>query len=607
MKNDTPLLKLKSGVIAVLISAIQLLELNAVYAQVTLNVDYNNNLTPATLERGYLLEAAIDQDKPDFDSKLQQMKGLGCTLVTLPRDLNQYNTNWPNDGKYYLSYRSKGGNYFGADGQSEEFKTNASGGIVVDANDDFVNICKSAKNKGLRPIIQMSGTPVFGKNNGNVNQLFNLDPTRKFHESARFYALPAPGDYQKVANALGTWMQQIKNATGANNIIWAGHQEPSHTPGYPDTNNDGIGDQTNEESKKNTKQYVKAWKPVAKKVKDLGVGTSAGIQLNQSPKEHADAIKALADNKVPMNFYSVQMYRSQDNQQILDLVISNLDKYAHTSGKKIVFNRYDTYRRKGDPLRNAFNDKTVRFNSAKGLVRYFEDEQVLLDHADRMLGYALFKGAFGQPMMDKVMKFMTSMPTKRKKVTGLGSGLGGWVTATQNDMYMVLYNTGAKKTVKVNLNNFPNTYGSHQMNSRRGSGTQLKGFSGPNWNPSTKKITNIVIKKNEFFLIQLNANGTASRVADFELSGQEEFALVNQISIYPNPANSVLNVEIPDGTQFDRFQLVNTAGQIVKVFNEENLKPGLNNLNISGIESGIYILTSRINGQEYTKRLVISK
>lgn len=542
---------------------------------VTLNVDYSVQLTPATMERGYLLEAAIDKDDPGFTGKLNQMKDLGCSLVTLPRDLNQYNRNWPTDGKYYLSYRSKGGTHFGADGQPEEFKANASGGIDVNLNNDFLGICQMANNNGLRMIIQMSGTPVEGKNNGNVNQLFDLDPNRIFHESARFYAYPAANEYDNVANVLGVWMQQIQSGTGATNIIWAGQQEPSHTPGYPG------GVQTNEGSKSNAIDYPKVWKPIAKKVKDLGLGATAGIQLNQSPKEHGDAIKALSENNVPMNFYSVQMYRSQDNPEILDSVITNLDKYPNTAGKRIVFNRYDTYRRKNDPLRTEFEDKAVRYNSAKGLVRFLEDELVLLDHADRMLGYTLFKGALGMSMMDEVMKFLTSMPTKRRQVTGLGSGLDGWVTATGNEMFMVLFNTSnGTKNVTVNLQNFPNKYNTHQMSARRGNGAGLGNYNAPIWNAgSNGSISNITVKKDQFILIQINAGGTSTaRLADDSFI--EQLLGDSEISIYPNPVRDRLEISslesIHEMVIYDMYgKVVHSAKKAGPVIDISHLKGGM--------------------------------
>ncbi|MEN0054947.1 MAG: hypothetical protein AAGC65_14830 [Mucilaginibacter sp.] len=465
---------------------------------VTLAIDYSApaGYPSASMLRGYILRDVIALKNTNIMNDLAGYNALGCKLVCLPRDLNQFNAAYTGSN-YYKSYRSIGPAYFGGEPQPEEFRT-VGGVLSVSVNPNFLSICNEAKNQNLRMIIQAAGTPVQGNNDGSVTQLFPLDATRQFHQSARFYALPAPASYNAAADAVYLWMKAIKDGTNANNIIWAGHQEPSHTVGYPN------GVQTPAGTEDNIDDYALAFKPLAQKIKNGAIGSVAGIQLNQDQAGYARATAALHNNGVPIDLFSIQNYKGEKNQVVIDEAVARLNAHSSTAGKKLIFNRYD--------FDAGISDPTLRYNSSAGMTQFLKNELVILNKADKLTGYCLFTGAYGKPMMNAVMKFLNTQPVTRRNITGIASGVNAWCTADGNGMYMALWNSAADaRTITVNLSNFPAAYGGYVMNIRKASGTTLANYPTATWTPATNgQIGNISLEPNEFVLIQLNASGTST-------------------------------------------------------------------------------------------------
>lgn len=86
------------------------------------------------------------------------------------------------------------------------------------------------------------------------------------------------------------------------------------------------------------------------------------------------------------------------------------------------------------------------------------------------------------------------------------------------------------------------------------------------------------------------------------------------ISIYPQPANSVANLEIRLNSNSNvKITIHDLLGQEVTKAYKGNLSSGVNNVNISEainlLDSGLYLITTEINSsgktESYTKRLVI--
>ncbi|MEX2485380.1 MAG: M4 family metallopeptidase, partial [Brumimicrobium sp.] len=73
--------------------------------------------------------------------------------------------------------------------------------------------------------------------------------------------------------------------------------------------------------------------------------------------------------------------------------------------------------------------------------------------------------------------------------------------------------------------------------------------------------------------------------------------------IYPNPANQVLNVELPHTTE-ENIQVLDMTGKMVKSFKNNNR---VFKTDIRSLEEGMYIIRFRFDGQVVNKRFIVQK
>jgi pimeloyl-ACP methyl ester carboxylesterase len=89
-----------------------------------------------------------------------------------------------------------------------------------------------------------------------------------------------------------------------------------------------------------------------------------------------------------------------------------------------------------------------------------------------------------------------------------------------------------------------------------------------------------------------------------DISDVEDVSSNSGLSISPNPANEMINVQIPDNT--NEIRIYNFAGmQIYK----SNIEPGNTefHLSINGFNSGIYMIEAVSGNKSISKKLIISK
>jgi hypothetical protein len=72
-------------------------------------------------------------------------------------------------------------------------------------------------------------------------------------------------------------------------------------------------------------------------------------------------------------------------------------------------------------------------------------------------------------------------------------------------------------------------------------------------------------------------------------------------SIYPNPANNVVNITAENGT-IDTIQIIDLSGRTVIVTNSSNMNE---TINVSELNTGVYFVKVSINGNVETHRLII--
>lgn len=443
------------------------------------------------IKRGYILRPAIDRMNTRIMDELKAYPTMGMQLVALPKDLNQFDENWKTNphGDYFRSYRSMGNSYLGGNGEKEEFSKNTQGGIDVRINAQYLEFCRTARDLGLQLIVQCSGVPVEGKDNGTVEHLFPLDPRRSFHGSARYYPLPAPGNYEANANVIFEWMKKLHDELGTDNTIYAGNQEPSHTTGYFN------GTQTDAASIQNLQVYPAIWKPIAVKLHREGM-LSAVSQLNEVHSHYDPSIESITSKEVPMSYYSIQNYRAQNNRKILAAAKSALEKYGVPTSKKVLFNRYDYV----DAPGLATNDE--RFGSAPGIIVFLESELALCDYADMVYGYCFFTTAQNYTMMNSVFTFLNGMPKARKTIQDIPDGLKYIVSADENRVSAVIWNPG-NDAHTFNLDASGASSNATELTMLKGSGTELVQYRPSSWNPTQNRLSGIQLKSKEFLLITI--------------------------------------------------------------------------------------------------------
>lgn len=78
----------------------------------------------------------------------------------------------------------------------------------------------------------------------------------------------------------------------------------------------------------------------------------------------------------------------------------------------------------------------------------------------------------------------------------------------------------------------------------------------------------------------------------------------NLFKVWPNPAKNTLVIELNDyEAKGFKGELINSIGQVVKVFNE--LQSGMNETNIENFSAGVYVLKLSYKGQSLQKRVIL--
>ncbi|MFM8962992.1 MAG: GEVED domain-containing protein, partial [Sphingomonadales bacterium] len=77
---------------------------------------------------------------------------------------------------------------------------------------------------------------------------------------------------------------------------------------------------------------------------------------------------------------------------------------------------------------------------------------------------------------------------------------------------------------------------------------------------------------------------------------------LSQVAIYPNPANELLYVDLKDLENVSSIAILDINGK--QVYNQEKVINGLNTIDISNLNAGIYQVRMRQNGLQYTQRVI---
>ena len=91
-----------------------------------------------------------------------------------------------------------------------------------------------------------------------------------------------------------------------------------------------------------------------------------------------------------------------------------------------------------------------------------------------------------------------------------------------------------------------------------------------------------------------NSNGTPDYLENAVALGVNNFAIQNEVTIYPNPTSSVLNIENKSNESVAGISIYNLNGAIVK---EVKSSTSLQSISVTDLQSGIYFVKIQMNSQ----------
>lgn len=90
-------------------------------------------------------------------------------------------------------------------------------------------------------------------------------------------------------------------------------------------------------------------------------------------------------------------------------------------------------------------------------------------------------------------------------------------------------------------------------------------------------------------------------ISGFDQSlGNADYNKLNKISLYPNPANDLLNIVATD-IMIEGYNIFDIQGRLIKEFNSSN---SINQIDISSLETGVYLLKLKSEFGEVVKRFI---
>ena len=462
--------------------------------KLTVDLAAKSQYPDSHIKRGFDFEAAIQ--KSDDTESIPRAKALGMSLIGLFRDLNQFSQEAKKIGKKnpFLSYRSQGGLFLGADGEVEEFSKLNNGAIKIHVNSHYIDIIHKAMDSGFQIVFQNSGTPVQGLENGRVQQLFEIDSSREFHGSARYYPLPIHKEYQSCSDLVYRWIKMIVEKSGVTNAIWIGTQEPEHTLGYPN------GNHSPKEGMNNLRNYAIFWSLLAKRLSGDGLLVGA-LQNNMATKlagksKYYLSLKELSDQHVPLDFFSIQNYQNyEESPPTKEIILSArnaLAQFPEYKSTKILFNRYE-------PISSKYDNKSHNVSSA--IVEALISEKQILNHSDTIYGYLIWIG-WKEAQWEKLFGFLNSMPSTRLDVMGTSVDfIDAFAYGDAKSFSIAIWNSGkSDKNIFLRMINMPAEYCQGSASAIKGSG---KDVTLTTLECSSKGIGPFTLSKDEYILISI--------------------------------------------------------------------------------------------------------
>ena len=83
----------------------------------------------------------------------------------------------------------------------------------------------------------------------------------------------------------------------------------------------------------------------------------------------------------------------------------------------------------------------------------------------------------------------------------------------------------------------------------------------------------------------------------------DENALNNQLTVFPNPTNGIVNISLGEDLGQAEIEITSMSGQVVQVETIESTKN--TSIDVSALKAGVYILKLNADNRVGIKRLII--
>ena len=134
-------------------------------------------------------------------------------------------------------------------------------------------------------------------------------------------------------------------------------------------------------------------------------------------------------------------------------------------------------------------------------------------------------------------------------------------------------------------------------------------YDGSDW--SQYSVSNSELPSDTVYQIAVDDDGTKwiatdQGLAAFNenglLSTAEHSKLMNDVVLYPNPAQDFITLKLPDGLQNSTVDIFNMQGRTMKSFNIIN--NNRNQLDVSSLSSGVYFVHIQSDEMRFTKKFI---
>ena len=115
---------------------------------------------------------------------------------------------------------------------------------------------------------------------------------------------------------------------------------------------------------------------------------------------------------------------------------------------------------------------------------------------------------------------------------------------------------------------------------------------------------------NGVYVVTLTAiNGSCTDVITFDVTlsvGIDELTGLSNVTIYPNPANDVLNIDYnKNGDDAIEISIIDQFGRVITSINGLSNGFNHNTIDVSNLQSAVYFVRFTTNGFSKSERLVI--